>query len=949
MPMHAPPTPLVRFATVCGVFIASLSGAVLADDAASSGEEAFFESRVRPVLAEQCWSCHGAKKQEGGLRLDSRAALLRGGDGGAVVELTDVAASRLLSAVRRDGDLEMPPPPAARLSDEAIADLGHWLAAGAPWPAKDEIAASGPVDGAAHWALQPPHKPEIPAVQNRDWPRSPVDRFILAKLEAAGMSPAPPADRRTLIRRASFDLTGLPPSDEDVAAFLADPDESALAKVIDRLLESPRYGERWGRHWLDVARYADTKGYVRLAEERKFHHAFRYRDWVIRSFNEDLPYDEFIVQQLAADLLPAETPPSTLAALGFLTLGRQFTGNRYDVLDDRIDVVSRGLLGLTVACARCHDHKYDPISTADYYALFGIFATSEEPIIPPVIGPAEPGVSNEAYQAEFERRKRALEEYEVPQYEALLNEFRLRSGDYLAATLEGFVPLQQPLPKTHDEIRQVVVNRWIDYLDRAGQNDPVFGPWHALARLKPDELPAAAGELVTGWQAAARNGECRWNPIVVAELARTVPKSMSDVAKAYGAALIRVHARWQELTAANVAAATGTLDRLADPAEEQLRRVLYSLDSPVAVTRQEALAEYLYDSSINDQIYKLRNAVSEHLADGAHGPPRAHSLVETGLATDPRILLRGNPGRPGRQVPRKFLSVLRRSAPESAQFGGSFPASTARLHLARAIASRDNPLTARVLVNRVWGHHFGAGLVRAPSNFGLRGQAPTHPDLLDYLAVRFMDEGWSIKKLHRLIMLSSTYTQSSQGSSEIVERDPENRLWGRMNRRRKDFEALRDSLLAAAGVLDLATGGPSVSLAEPANRRRTVYALIDRQGLPGMLPTFDFASPDTHSPERHATSVPQQALFLMNSPLVVSLARSFAARPDIQSLRESASRAGRMIEIAFERPATEGEIGLATEFVARDAATATAGSETLTSWEALAQALLLSNEFVYVD
>jgi cytochrome c553 len=950
--MQAPPKTFERLLVAC-----VLAGATpawcqvaIAFDPAATGDEEFFERRVRPILAEHCWSCHGAKKQEGGLRLDSRQGLVQGGDGGPVVDLAEVPASRMLKAIRRDGaDLEMPPPPAARLPDAVIADLSQWLAAGAPWPASQSVSTPAPTPHAQqHWAFELPRSHEPPAVKNLSWPSTRIDRFVLASLEAAGIAPAPPADRRTLIRRVSYDLTGLPPSDEEVDQFLADPDASALAKVVDRLLDSPRYGERWGRHWLDVARYADTKGYVRLAEERRFHHAYSYRDWVIRAFNEDLPYNEFIERQLAADLSPGAEDPGALAALGFLTLGRQFTGDRYDILDDRIDVVGRGLLGLTLSCARCHDHKYDPIPTADYYSLFGIFASSAEPIIPPAVGTIRSDSASEAFQTELERRRRALDDYEIPQYAALLNEFRRRSGDYLVAALAGFVPLQQPLPKTHDEIRQVVVNRWIEYLARAGRDDAVFGPWQSLSALKPDQFATGAAELIEAWKTAGANGNSRFNSRVLDGLAASPPRSMTDVARAYGEVLAAAHQRWQDLTAANVAAASGALEHLADPAEEQLRRVLYAVDSPVAVIRQEALADYLYDAPVNDQIYKLRNEINSHLADTEHGPPRAHTLVETGVGNEPRILIRGNPGRPGRGVARHFLTVLSRDGSGAPSTPPPYAAATARLELARAIASRDNPLVARVLVNRVWAQHFGGGLVRTPSNFGLRGQAPTHPELLDDLAVRFMDEGWSIKRLHRWIMLSSTYAQSTHGSPESARRDPENRLVGRMARRRLDFEALRDSLLLAAGQLDLASGGPSVSLSESANRRRTVYALVDRQALPGVLPTFDFASPDTHSPERHATTVPQQALFLLNGPLAVSLARSFAARADVRSLVEPTARVDRMIRIAWGRPASEREIALALEFLNRDD-TPTTASDALTSWQSLAQALLLSNEFMYVE
>ncbi|HEV3138190.1 MAG TPA: DUF1549 and DUF1553 domain-containing protein, partial [Pirellulales bacterium] len=753
-------------------------------------------------------------------------------------------------------------------------------------------------------------------------------------------TPADPAPRAALIRRASFDLIGLAPSSDEVVAFVNDPAPDAFAKLVDRLLDSPRYGERWGRYWLDVARYADTKGYVRLSEERRFHYAFTYRDYVIRAFNEDLPYDRFVVEQLAADQLDLAVDRRPLAALGFLTLGRQFTGNKHDVIDDRIDVVTRGLLGLTVTCARCHDHKYDPIPTADYYSLYGVFASSEDPIVPPLVAAPAGDAATQAFEREFESRRAALDEYEPKQYAAMLDEFRARSADYLVAALAGRVLPQQPLPIAPGEIRQLVVERWIDFLEQSDERDPVFGPWHAFAAIQPAEFERGAVEMIARWKPVA--APLAINPLVRARFLRQPPKSMGDVARAYGELLAAAHAHWQASLASATAAGSAPPEHLPDVAEEALRQVLYAIDSPVAVSRQEAVAHYLYDAPINDEIVKRRNAIGAWLANTEQAPPRAHTLVECPVPCEPRILLRGYPMRPGKHVPRQFLHVLSNGNPKPFAFGGG------RLELARAIVDRDNPLTARVLVNRVWEGHFGTGLVRSPSNFGLRGQPPTHPELLDYLAVRFMDDGWSIKKLHRLIMLSSTYQQSSQDRADYRARDPENRLLWKMNRRRLDFEALRDSLFLAAGRLDFASGGPSVDLAAPGTNRRTVYGWIDRQGLPAMLPTFDFASPDAHSPQRYSTVAPQQALFLLNSPLAVELARSLAQRADVTCASAPTERVARMVQIALGRSPTAGEAKVALDFIQQDQS-AGGPNGAVGAWESFAQALLLSNEFIYVD
>ncbi len=934
---------------LCLCVLLAAASAVRAEDPqpqeATAAQAEFFERQVRPILAESCFSCHGQKKQHSGLRLDSRSGLLAGGENGPVVDLKNPGESRMLRAIGYDdAELQMPPDPPGKLPEPAIATLRRWIEQGAPWP--EETLASRSAQQRAwksHWAFAPVRRPSVPQVRRADWPRSPIDRFVLARLEAEGMSPGEPADRATLIRRATYDLIGLPPREEEVAAFVSDPAPDAFDRVVDRLLDSPHYGQRWGRYWLDVARYADTKGYVRLQEERRFHYAYTYRDYVVRAFNQDLPYDRFLVEQLAADQLPLGDDQQALAALGFLTLGRQFTSNPHDIIDDRIDVVTRGLLGLTVTCARCHDHKYDPIPTADYYSLYGVFASSEESIVPPLIGKPPGDPASQAFQQEFETRQRSLDEYEQQQYAILLDTFRARSVDYLVKAIEGREPPQQPLPMGHDALRQWIVERWIDAIERTDERHPVFGPWHAFSALKPGEFEAGASAILAKWTAPVGDAQpVQINAAIKNRLIAHPPKSMAEVARAYGELFAQVHERWRTLTASTTAAAGSALARLPEESEEALRRVLYAPDGPVAVSRQEALAQYLYDAPINDEVMKRRNAVNQHLANTAQAPPRAHTLVEHPLPYDPRIFLRGNPTRPGNRVPRQFLQAL------SGEHRQPFVVGSGRLELAQAVASRDNPLTARVLVNRVWGYHFGAGLVRTPSNFGLRGQPPTHPELLDYLAARFMDEGWSIKKLHRWIMLSGTYQQSSRDRADQQVRDPENRLLWKMNRRRLDFEALRDSLLMAAGRLDLSLGGPSIDLTLPTANRRTIYGLIDRQGLPGMLPTFDFASPDTHSPERYTTTVPQQALFLMNGPLAAEWTRSFVQRADVKDLADPPQRVARMVAIAWGRSPTQREKQWALEFIERDRAT-NPGGDTLDAWEAFAQTLLLANEFSYVD
>jgi uncharacterized protein DUF1553/uncharacterized protein DUF1549/cytochrome c len=673
----------------------------------------FFETNIRPVLVERCYECHSAKSTvlQGGLRLDSAERMRSGGDSGQVIVPHKPEESLLIAALRYES-LEMPP--TGKLPQNVIDDFVKWISLGAPDPRSNDknpaAIKGGPIDPRSHWAFQRPQRPAVPKIRSKSWARSDLDRFVVEKLEVAGLVPSPQADPRTLLRRLYYDLIGLPPTADELAAFEADPSDARYEAAVDWLLASPRFGERWARYWLDVARYADTKGYV-FTEDRSYKHAYRYRDWVIDSFNGDRPYDDFVLAQLAADQIEE---PKSKPAIGFLTLGRRFLKNRHDIINDRIDVVTRGLLGLTVACARCHDHKYDPIPTEDYYALYGVFASADE--------------------------------------------------------------------------------------------------------KEPDDAP------------------------------------------------------------------------------------------PV-------------------------------LADGDK-------------PFDPVIFLRGNPGNPGPKVDRHFVSCLSASGKAPAFQHGS-----GRREMAEAIARSDNPLTARVWVNRVWGHLFGTGLVATPSDFGTRGTPPTHPELLDWLACEFMDSNWSTKRLIRNVVTSSTYRQASDELPERVAADPENRLLWRANRRRLDLESVRDSLVAAAGRLDLTLGGPSVQLtAAPFSTRRAAYGFIERQNLPAFFRTFDFANPNEHVPQRPETVAPQQALFFMNSPFVIEQAAHLAKRsktsPDaglpLTTSDEAAElgRITRLFEYALGREPVGDETGEALEFVR---AGDDRSVEREARWERLAQVLLMSNEFAFVD
>lgn len=705
-----------------------------ANHAAEPGTE-FFEKSIRPLLADQCWNCHGADRQKAGLRLDSRSAMMTGGDSGAVIVPGRPEESLLIKAVHYKDELRMPPK--GPLATEQVALLTLWIKQGAVWPAPLET--RKPVTSSvndikisakdrAFWSFRPITDPPLPKVHDTTWPKTSIDYFVLAKLEATKLRPVDGAERRALIRRASFDLIGLPPTPDEVEAFVRDDSADAFRKVVDRLLASPHYGERWARHWLDVARYGEDQAHTFQA--RKYPQGFRYRDWLVKAFNEDMPFDRFVQEQLAADMLPRTTDAErveNLAALGFFALGPVYYGDakKLDQFDDRIDTLTRGLLGLTVACARCHDHKFDPISTKDYYSLAGIIASTE----------------------------------------------------YVELSLE----------------------------------------------------PGKEGQPVANAQAKDKDKK------------KAEPKG-----------------------------------------------------------------------------------------------PHIHAIKE-GAPINLAVHIRGNPNNLGDMAPRGFLSIL-------CEDNKPYTNGSGRLELANAIATADNPLTARVVVNRIWQHHFGKGLVRTPSNFGALGEPPTHPELLDHLATRFIASGWSMKALHRDIMLSAVYQLACSEDANNHAVDADNKLLWRGNRRRLEVEAWRDAMLAVSGKLDRNFGGPSIDLANANNARRTLYGMVSRHELNPLLRLFDFPDPNITSDERPVTTVPLQQLFVLNSEFLVNNARALTAQLATAST-DDAERIRQAFLLLYARPATPHELQLGLSFLSTNSTSQTG----LTRWEQYAQALLSTNEFLYVD
>ncbi len=869
----------------------------------------FFERHIRPLLIERCGECHGPEEQMAGLRVDSQAGLLSGGDSGPAITLDRPAASLLMQAVRGTGGLEMPPD--EPLKSHEIEQLEHWLKLGAPWPA-GEIAPAVEQPARPHWAFQPLRQPPVPTPADpENWIRNPIDAFVLQRLRDNDLAPAATADKATLLRRVAYSLTGLPPSRAQILASATDDSPTAYLRLVEQLLDSPHYGEQQARHWMDLARYSDTKGYVYAREERFWVHAWSYRDWLTRAFNEDLPYNRFLLLQIAADQVN-DARPGDAAAMGFMTLGRRFLGSPHDIIDDRIDVLTRGTMGLTVSCARCHDHKYDPIPTADYYSLYGVFASCTERLQPATDNPAPQASADAraAYQQELEKRQRAYQTAFDKSAQASGARVRTRIADYLIAQTQ----LDQYANNNFDQILQATdlipafVRRWADYLHQTKQdNDPIWLAWHAYQQIPAAQFSTDGPRVTTELQ------NQQLHP-TIAKAFQQPPNSFAEVIDRYVAVFSDVEKDWQALVAKAQADQQPAPSELADPKAEQLRQILYGENAPCELPREEIVSsEMFFTSAECTELWKLRGEIDRWIIQSELEIPHALVLVDRQTPSEPRIFRRGNATQPGRHVPRQFLSVL--SADEPVPFSEG----SGRHELAQAIIDPRNPLTARVFVNRVWTHLIGEGLVATPSDFGTRAGPPSHPQLLDWLAAEFIASGWSVKQLQRLIVTSATFQQSSQrhqpaAQSTLGEQlDPENRLLWRMNPRRLSYEELRDSMLVASAELERAFGGkPTDLFSQPFPRRRAVYGLVDRQFLPGLLRTFDFANPDLHTPQRNETTVPQQALYFLNHPFVLERARKIAA--DLEPL-PPVSRVTGLFQNILQRQPTPQETAEALDWV----------------------------------
>lgn len=759
--------------------------------AASAEEVEYFEKKVRPLLVKHCYSCHSSKAKtvHGGLKLDTSHDFFEvGGDSGVVVVPGKPEESLLIAAIRYGEDADTEMPPQGKISDTEIAELTAWVKRGAPFPADTNpvVRESSEIDFEAakkFWSFVQLKKQADPEIQHSNWPRQRLDHFVLAAMEREQLSPAHEADRSTLIRRLSYDLTGLPPTPDEVDSFVNDASPNAYEKQVDRLLQSSQFGERWARVWLDLARYTDrtaswldSKGQAHL-----------YRDWVVQAMNDDVPYDEFIHRQLATDLMP-ETGPEDSPALGFIGLSPTYWKELKlpseiikvivaDEWEERVDVVSRTFLGLTVACARCHDHKFDPVTMQDYYALAGVFASSrlgERPMID---------------EEEFE-----------------------------------------PVRKARAEVKKL-----------------------------QDEL---------------------------AKLKKKKPLPKEEIAEL-------------------------------DTKIKEVKESTPLYDSPMAA------------GLVEEALYIERKGKTAQ--DGTN-------LVYKAGPQDLNLFIRGNPNRLGDVVPRRFLQVL---SNESSQ---PFRNGSGRLELGQSITSDAAPLAARVMVNRIWLSYFGRGLVETPSNFGISGKRPSHPKLLDDLAARFIENGWSLKKLHREIVLSATYRQSSKKDGPDIERDPDNFWLSRMNRKRLGVEAWRDAMLAVSGELDSTIGGPSLALTDDANHRRTIYGTIHRREMSTMLLMHDFPDPTSHNAQRLITTTALQGLYALNSPLLLNRAEALAKRLATEFPNENEKRIQQAYKLLFSRFPTPREIEIGLTFL-----TQTDDESNVETWAQYAHVLLASNEFLFIN
>jgi transposase-like protein len=938
---------LARFSTlgICLLSCGSFPAFCQTPTQQTAAKDEFFEKKVRPILVKNCQMCHNAKAHTAQLDLSTAAGFMAGGPGGPLVSRDHPEDSRLLKVIGYEDSLKMPP--MGKLKDEDIADLTTWVKIGAPWPGADppsaaQTPAKNPADFTpeqkAFWAFQPPKAVAPPSVKNQSWVKTPIDQFILAKLEERGIAPAPPADKATLLRRATYDLTGLPPTPEEMQTFLADQSANAFEKVVDRLLASPRYGERWGRHWLDVARYADSTG---NDEDLRYPYAWRYRDYVIESFNKDLPYNRFVTEQLAGDLLPpnASGAPNRngIVATGFLALGAKAVAQQdkkkmlYDVYDEQVDVTSKAFLGMTVACARCHNHKFDPILAKDYYSMVSMFASTrdfEKPeafvsklLYVPLV-PANQYAKYKGQQDRMEALKTGMQAITSADTEQYVRKLSGSIADYMIAArgvYEGKRPEEEVAKTTGTD--PALLKKWVKYLSEGSKAHPQLADWENAAADKQREVALAYQKRFQAQLEDWSKVLDKWRTEVMADLQKDAP-ALPDKPKF-------------------------------EPAKDQFFYETFE-HGPFAFSKEEF--QKIGSAEAREKIAALQKE-HDRVKASADPEPDMACAVQEGEKVQQKVLLRGDYNNPGEDAPRSVPRILARSTDPSLESGSG------RLQFADWITRPDNPLAGRVIVNRIWMWHFGEGIIRTPDNFGKTGDRPSHPELLDYLARTFIEKGWSIKSLTRMIMLSSTYQTASDADEKTVEADPENRLLARFNRQRLDVEEIRDSILSLGGSLDPTMGGTlqkgfgtdsensadRLSLDPLKITRRTVYLPLRRANLPTLLNLFDFGDATTVNGKRALTNVAPQALFMMNSEFVLDHSRKVAE----SLLAEKDASDSRRIQEAYlrilNRTPASGEVDSALTYLKKYETKFGGSAPELSAWQSLCHVLISSNEFLYLD
>jgi hypothetical protein len=922
--------------------------------AAASPAADYFETRVRPILANSCYGCHAAAATSG-LRVDSLSALLKGGNSGPAIVPGSPEKSLLIQAVKQTGELKMPK--GGHLKPDEIATLEDWVKMGAPWPNSSQTAVvpSGPEitpEQKKFWSFQPVHNPPVPSVADKKWPTTELDRFVLAKLEEQGLTPVPLADKRTLIRRATYDLTGLPPTASEIEAFENDHSRQAYGNLLDRLLASSRYGERWGRHWLDVVRYGedDVRGLDPMGRGyMPWSGAYFYRDWVIQAFNDDMPYSTFVKAQLAGDLFPPENRQKFLAGTAMLGQGpwiwdqAEPVQGRADERNERVDMVTRGLLGLTIACARCHNHKYDPILQKDYYGLIGVFASTTYNEYP--VNSTATVLAWQRKQDQLMALRKELREFTQSESEQLSEILAHESAKYMVAAWrvsgEPKMPLDEVAPR--DKVDPEMLERWVNYLKTPKKQYPFLKDWQAMVKTGGSEDEAhALGEsfqrLVLSVMADAKKIK-KENDIIKAKA--DVPERPERDAKPN-----EFETDDQFCPGCNLELKTLAPEK-ASLWVDLFLKSLESLDDEHAkpglfvfrgwgLTRRLSPEWQSHIADLNKQIEDLEKATKDSTF------PFIHGVADKPKPVNVAVNLRGNPHNLGEEVPRRFPEVL---SPGEIK---PFRQGSGRLELAEEIV--QSGLAARVFVNRVWKWHFGSGIVNTPDNFGKAGDPPSNPELLECLAHYFVANGMSVKKLQREIMLSSVYRLSSQDSKSNDEKDPGNRFYWRFNRQRLDAEEVRDSVLFAAGSLDLKkTGGPSAEFNDEGNNRRTVYCQISRFRMNNFLQVFDFPNPSFTAEQRFSTIVPMQRLYFMNSSFVYRQADHLAQR--VYSAGDDNARIRAVYQILYGRQPTtkEAQLGLNFLHTTPDLKGETITGQPSSAWKEYARVLLSSNEFEFVN